>query len=253
VLGTAYEALAGGDSSPLLGLLGDDFEWVEPELEGYPLSGVHRGAAGVRDGVLGALDTIFDSLRIQADEVVEGDLRVVVTGVIRGRPSGMAEDWDLPFAHIWEIEGGRPVRVRAYFDRSRLTVAAARRQLADVADDLLEQAAEIRRQWDRLGDTLRAGGAAAEPEQDDEDDEAESEGAGAANSRLAAVDMAQDGASREDVEQFLREEFGLEDPAPILDEVFGAPGADGPPPSFEEQRAVIEANRLSRLFARNRD
>jgi pseudouridine-5'-phosphate glycosidase len=46
-LGTAYEALARGDSSPLLALLGEDFEWVEPELPGYPLGGVHRGALDV--------------------------------------------------------------------------------------------------------------------------------------------------------------------------------------------------------------
>jgi ketosteroid isomerase-like protein len=252
VLATAYDALGGGDRSALLGLLRDDFEWVEPDLEGYPLSGVHRGAAGVRDGVLGRLDTLFDNLSIQADEVVEGDVRVVVTGTIRGRPSGLDEVWDLPFAHIWEIEDGRPVRARAYFDRSRLTLAAARRQLAGVADDLIEQAAEIRRQWDRLGDTIRATGGYTGDSGSGVDEE-DVGGNGLAGARLAAVDMAEEGASREDVELFLRDEIRIDDPNAILDEVFGVPGSGTPEPSLDEQRAAIEANRLSRLFARNRD
>jgi ketosteroid isomerase-like protein len=249
VLGEAYEALGGGDSSPLLGLLADDFEWVEPELPGYPLAGVHRGADGVRAGVLSPLEQLLDGLRIQADEVVEGDLRVVVTGTMRGRPSGADEDWELPFAHVWEIVDGRPVRMRAYFDRSRLTLAAARRQLAEVADDLLEQAADIRRQWARLGDALRAAG--VEPDEDDDENE---EVPGSASARLAAVDMASEGATREEVDTFLRDELDLDDPDSILDEVFEAAAAEAAPePALDEQAAAIEANRLSRLFARNRD
>src|SRR5256885_671241 len=53
---------------------------------------------------------------------------------------------------------GAPVRATGYFARSRLTLAGTRRQLAELADDLLEQAAEIRLQWSRLGDALRAAG-----------------------------------------------------------------------------------------------
>jgi ketosteroid isomerase-like protein len=155
-LGTAYEALGRGDTSPLLALLGEDFEWVEPELPGYPLGGVHRGALEVRTRVLEGLERLLAGLTIEGEEMVEAGSRVVVTGTIRGRPTGADEDWELPFSHVWEVApDGRPERVRTYFDRSRLTLAASRRELAAVADDLLEQAAEIRRQWDRLGEALR--------------------------------------------------------------------------------------------------
>jgi hypothetical protein len=156
------------------------------------------------------------------------------------------------------------VRVRTYFDRSRLTVAAARRQLADVADDLIEQAAEIRRQWGRLAEAMRAGGEpAAAPSDADEGGEAGSEGgeagsespavAAGASARLAAVDMAEEGASRAEVESFLREELEVEEPEPILDEVFGAPGSAPAAATLQERRAaIIDSTRLSRLFARNR-
>src|SRR3954471_9946313 len=233
VLGTAYEALGRGDSGPLLELIDADFEWVEPELAGYPLAGTHQGPDGV-DAVLTRLATLLDDLVLEAHEVAEAGERETVTGVMRGRPTGADEEWELPFAHVWEVdEKDRFVRVRVYFDRSRLTLAAARRQLAELTDDLIEQAAEIRRQWGRLGDAVRAAGVEN------------------ASVRLAAVDMAHDGATREEVEAFLREEQAVDDPEPILAEVFAAPDA-APDAPLEERAAALEATRLSRLFARNR-
>jgi len=255
-LGTAYEALGRGDSSPLLALLGEDFEWVEPELPGYPLAGVHRGAIEVRTRVLEGMERLLAGLTIEGEEMVEAGSRIVVTGLIRGRPAGADADWELPFAHVWEIGSrGRPERVRTYFDRSRLTLAASRKELASVADDLLEQAAEIRRQWDRLGETLSATGSGAS------DDEGEGGEAGpserASSARLAAVDMASDGATREEVETYLRDELGIDEPASIVDEVFPQPAAptepEAPEAPLDDQTAALEAGRLGRLFARNRE
>jgi ketosteroid isomerase-like protein len=248
-LGTAYEALGRGDKSPLLALLSEEFEWIEPELPGYPLSGTHRGALAIRTHVLEGMERLLDGLAIEGEEMVEAGSRVVVTGVIRGRPAGGDEQWELPFAHVWEVErGGRPLRVHTYFDRSRLTLAAARGQLSAVADDLLEQAAEIRRQWAKLADTLRAAGLDEEGEKTEQTASAHH----ASSARLAAVDMAQDGSSREDVEAYLRDELGVEDPEGILDEVFGQPEVETSPEALDEHAAELEAKRLSRLFARNR-
>jgi hypothetical protein len=158
--------------------------------------------------------------------------------------------------------------VRTYFDRSRLTIAAARRQLADVADDLLEQAAEIRRQWAQLGDALRAAAVDDDERAEAVDEAGEPVEPALASARLAAVDLAQDGASREEVDAFLRDELNVDDPAPVLDEVFGRettaselpePEDTGPEPEHEaeggpeqEREGALEARRLSKLFARNR-
>jgi ketosteroid isomerase-like protein len=255
-LGTAYEALGRGDSSPLLALLGEGFEWVEPELPGYPLAGVHRGALEVRTRVMEGMERLLEGLTIEGEEMVEAGSRVVVTGLIRGRPAGADEDWELPFSHVWEIApGGRPERVRTYFDRSRLTLAASRRELSSAAEDLLQQAAEIRRQWDRLGDTLRAAG--SDSSGDDEDDREETPGERASSARLAAVDMASDGATREEVAAYLRDDLGIEEPDAILDDVFPEPAAptepETPAAPLDEQAAAMESTRLGRLFARNRE
>jgi ketosteroid isomerase-like protein len=221
ILRAGYEALERGDAGPLLDLLADDFEWVEPELPGYPLSGVHRGAEGLASGVLTPLAELLDGLTFFVDEVVVGSGQEVVTGVMRGQPAGAGEEWELPFAHVYAVVDGVAVSARAYFDRSRLTLAAGRRQLADVADDLLDQAAEIRMQWERLGDALRAAGV-DEAVGIDEDDADSEPVLGVASARLVAVDMAQDGNTREEVDAYLREELGVDDAeaVAIVDEVF---------------------------------
>lgn len=182
---------------------------------------------------------------LTADELVVDHLataadRTLVTGTLRSAGA------ELPFAHVWEADGDTFARVTTYFDRSRPAVVATRQQLAEAADELLEQTAEIRRQWDRLGDALRAAGL-----------EADAPGAGPAawaggSARLVAVDMAQEGSTREDVEAFLRDELGVDDVDPILDEVFAADGPAQPADASEAAEAA-EAHRVARLFARNRD
>ena len=106
ILRGSYEALARGDAGPMLGLLPPEFEWAEPEIAGYPLSGVHRGATGMAKGFLAPLAEILDGLTFELDEVVAAWDREVVTGVMRGRPAGSTVEWELPFAHVWELASG---------------------------------------------------------------------------------------------------------------------------------------------------
>lgn len=255
ILRRGYEALGRGDAGPLLDLLPDGFEWVEPELPGYALGGAHHGAEGFATGVLAPLAELLDGLTFELEEVVETPGREVATGVMRGHPAGSGgEEWELPFAHVWELREGVFVSARGYFDRSRLTLAAGRRQLADVADELLDQAAEIRQQWSRLGDALRAAGVEATVEDDEgaEDAETDAGAVGAASARLVAVDMAQEGSSRSEVDAYLREELDLEDTDAILDEAFGRDADELGDPPLEQRPGALDPSRLTRLFARNR-
>src|SRR2546423_1102794 len=130
ILRGSYEALARGDAGPLLGMLPAEFEWTEPELPGYPLSGVHRGSSGMAKGLLAPLAELLDGLTFELREVVVSGDREVVTGVMHGNPAGSPVEWELPFAHVWELSDGAPVRATGYFDRSRLILAGSRRQLA---------------------------------------------------------------------------------------------------------------------------
>ncbi len=99
-------------------------------------------------------------------------------------------------------------------------------ELADLADELLRQAADVRRQWTELGETLGVEPApaprpATAPAQDEQADGQRWPNADPA--RLVALDMMLSGRSREEVDEYLRATFGDEvDPA-ILDEIFSEP------------------------------
>jgi hypothetical protein len=225
-LGAGYEALERGERGPLAGLLAPGFEWVEPD------GSVSRDLAAL------------EGVELAVGELVEAGDRALVTGTMRS--SGL----ELPFAHVWELRDDLAARATAYYDRGRLTAAATRRGLAEVADDLLDQAAEIRHQWDRLGDALRAAGLESEGPVSDEADARSAPHAGGASARLVAVDMAHEGSSREEIAAVLREELGVEDVDAVLDEVLAPEG--GVEPVAGDDDATAEARRLARLFARNR-
>lgn len=89
-----------------------------------------------------------------------------------------------------------------------------RERLTALADELLRQAAEIRRQWSELAEAVgidaaaaRAQGGAAQP------DELE-------QMRLVALDMMLSGASADQVAQQLRTAFGRDDVDGVVDDVF---------------------------------
>ncbi len=101
-------------------------------------------------------------------------------------------------------------------------LAAARlRELADVSENLLDWVQETNRQLDRLAAELgeRAAPAAAGSEPEFVGASAgETSAADAAH--LVAMQMAVRGASRDEVDEYLREVFEMKDTAGILDRAF---------------------------------
>ena len=95
--------------------------------------------------------------------------------------------------------------------------------LSALADELLQQATEIRRQWAELGETL--GLETPEPAitaSRGKPDPAEAE---ADPVRLVALDMMLSGHPRDAIRDYLRATFGEGDREAVLDEVFTQYGA----------------------------
>ena len=213
-----YDLLVTEEVDAALRALAPEFEWVEPDLPGHPLAGVHRGAEGIEAGVVAPLRELCTDLTAEPDELIDGGDHVVVTGTVRGRWKDNEVEWRAPFAHVWELNGDAPVRVRAYGDTGGLGVAAARRELSEVAEVLAEQASAIRRQWAELGEA----GTPIEWDADDAPPEpvATLPAGTVASARLVAVDMAQEGSSREEVERFLEDELGPDEASTVADQIF---------------------------------
>lgn len=202
-----YEALAGGDEGAASDCLAPDVEWSEPTVPGYPPGGLHSGADAVADAVL---DVLIGSLTLE--RIVGDEDHAVATGAFA------VGDQQVAFAHVCELRDGLVTAVRSFPDTSAFTTDAVRAELAELADQLLEEAEALRRQWEEL---------ASEGDETVERNGDAPPGRRSTRSiRLEAVDLAQDGAARGDVEIFLAGH--LNDAAAvsaILDDIFPANGA----------------------------
>lgn len=101
-------------------------------------------------------------------------------------------------------------------------------ELTNLADELLSQASEVRRQWAELSETLGveppepAPVAERRPPAPQPGEEAERPEADPV--RLVALDMMLSGRSREEVREYLRATFGDDDREQVLDEIFAQYG-----------------------------
>ncbi|HEX8082732.1 MAG TPA: hypothetical protein VF529_00480 [Solirubrobacteraceae bacterium] len=94
-------------------------------------------------------------------------------------------------------------------------------ELAALADELLSQATDVRRQWAELGEALGLE-PAPQPQANRPEPPAEPPGGWpeADPVRLVALDMMLAGRSREEVREYLRATFGKDVGADVLDEIF---------------------------------
>ena len=96
-------------------------------------------------------------------------------------------------------------------------------ELAALADELLHQATDVRRQWAELGEAL---GLEPAPQPQAQGGAGGAEGVAqpawpeADPVRLVALDMMLAGRSREDVREYLRATFGKDVGSDVLDEIF---------------------------------
>ena len=100
-------------------------------------------------------------------------------------------------------------------------------ELTALADELLEQASEVRRQWAELSETLGVEppepapvAERAPPTAEAVAGESAARAAEADPVRLVALDMMLSGRSRDEVREYLRATFGEGDREQVLDEIF---------------------------------
>jgi hypothetical protein len=106
-------------------------------------------------------------------------------------------------------------------------VAERQRQIADLTDGLIARAEDLLEQIEAEDSSAsRRSPPAAASDPPVESGPSEQQGPGPDVARLVATQMAASGSTREEVQSHLRTSLKVEDPGPILDEVFG-PGSPG--------------------------
>jgi uncharacterized protein len=115
-----YDAFSRWDVDDLAKDVTHDFEVIMPQT--VPWGGTHHGPDGVE-----AFMTVFrDHVEGQwadPDDFIDGGDLIVVLGRLRGRGRATGEEYEVHFAHAWDLSDGVPSRCRSYFDTAPIMAA----------------------------------------------------------------------------------------------------------------------------------
>ena len=110
-----YDAFATGDVPGVLGAFDENIEWTE--AEGFMYSGTFNGPNGVLSGVFMRLATEWEGFSAVPNKIVDGgDDNVVSIGTYSGKYLKTGKSTTVPFAHEWELRGGKIVKFRQHTD-----------------------------------------------------------------------------------------------------------------------------------------
>jgi uncharacterized protein len=104
-----------GDMDAVMADMHPDIEWHQ--AQGLPHGGLYRGLDEVRRNIFDPLDEEWwDEFTAVPDEFLEAGDQVVVIGRYRGTAKETGKQLDVPFVHIWTLEGEKAIQFRQYLD-----------------------------------------------------------------------------------------------------------------------------------------
>ena len=106
----AYDAFSRGDVPGAMSAFAEDILWHVPGRG--PLSRDYRGRAEVLGFFGHFMELSGGSFRLQVDDVLAKDNRVVV--LCTGAPSAAAGSWSAPQVHVWTVKDGKATVFREY-------------------------------------------------------------------------------------------------------------------------------------------
>ena len=111
----SYEAFARDDLDGVLADMHPEIEWHQ--AQGLPHGGFYRGLDEVRRNIFEPLDAEWwHEFSADPDEFLDAGDEVVVLGRYRGIAKGTGKRLDVPFVHVWTVEGDKAVRFRQFLD-----------------------------------------------------------------------------------------------------------------------------------------
>jgi len=121
----SYEAFARDDLDAVLADMHPEIEWHQ--AQGLPHGGFYRGLDEVRRNILEPLDEQWwDEFAATPDEFLDAGAEVVVLGRYRGVAKDTGKPLDVPFVHVWTIDGDKAVRFRQFVDTAGWVAALER-------------------------------------------------------------------------------------------------------------------------------
>jgi ketosteroid isomerase-like protein len=111
----SYDAFARDDMDGVLADMHPEIEWHQ--AQGLPHGGFYRGLDEVKRNIFDPLDDQWwDDFSAVPDEFLEAGDQVVVVGRYRGVGKQTRKQLDVPFVHIWTLQGEKAIRFRQFLD-----------------------------------------------------------------------------------------------------------------------------------------
>jgi ketosteroid isomerase-like protein len=111
----SYDAFSRHDMDGVMGDMHPEIVW--DQAQGLPHGGTYRGLDEVKRNIFDPLDEQWwDEFSADPVEFLDAGRNVVVVGRYRGTAKGTHKQLDVPFVHIWTVEGNKAIRFRQYLD-----------------------------------------------------------------------------------------------------------------------------------------
>ena len=111
----SYEAFARHDMDGVMGDMHPKIEWQQ--AQGLPHGGTYRGLDEVKRNIFDPLDEEWwDGFTAGPDEFLDAGDQVVVVGRYRATAKETGKQLDVPFVHIWTLDGTKAIQFRQYLD-----------------------------------------------------------------------------------------------------------------------------------------
>ena len=120
LIGKIYVAFNGRDYEGVLTNFSDDFKWISADNSPLADLSPYSGVNAIREGVFGRIAAAFELLTVDADEIFEGDGRVVVLGYYHGKFRGKTDEFRTQVAHIWTVRDGKATKFQQYTDTLKI-------------------------------------------------------------------------------------------------------------------------------------
>jgi len=111
----SYDAFARKDMDGVMGDMHPEIVWHQ--AQGLPHGGTYHGLDEVKRNIFDPLDQDWcDGFTAGPDEFIDAGDQVVVVGRYRATAKGTGKQLDVPFVHIWTLEGEKAIQFRQYLD-----------------------------------------------------------------------------------------------------------------------------------------
>ena len=111
----SYVAFAADDMDGVVGDMHPEIVWHQ--AQGLPHGGVYHGLDEVRRNIFDPLDRDWWSeFTAEPEEFLDAGDEVVVLGRYRGVAKGSGKKLDVPFVHVWTLQGEKAIRFRQFLD-----------------------------------------------------------------------------------------------------------------------------------------